>query len=98
MSTLTVNPVKDRAERDTGFPPVPELGEGEGNPRCLWYWDVCTDTPTKKIVWRGKSSSENYAETLCARHYAVELSRFTEVHFVDCEGTVASHILDFGDM
>ncbi|GFZ85115.1 hypothetical protein [Nesterenkonia alkaliphila] len=98
MSTTTARTAGRGVQSVTGLPPVPDLGEGEGNPRCMWDWDVCPETPTKKIVWRGNNGTENYAETLCARHYAVELSRFTEVHSVSCSGTVASHILALGDM
>lgn len=94
MSTIT----KDRTDIDIGFPSPPEPGEGEGNPRCLWHFGVCAETPTKKIVWRGSAGAQNRAETLCALHYALELARFVEVHTVGCAGTVAEHFVDFGDL
>ncbi|GAB3847811.1 hypothetical protein [Nesterenkonia populi] len=81
---------------DTGFPDVEALPEGAPNPRCQWYYGVCTDAATHHITRPAVGDEEPEANTYCQRHWVLQMARDLEVHMPTCTGTVDSHYAGYG--
>lgn len=78
---------------------LPEVDTEGGRPKgCQWDRSVCVDSPTHFITWgtHGDDSAELTTSVYCARHYAVELAYYTELHIRDCPGAASEHLSGFG--
>lgn len=86
-----------RTNIDDGSTTLAHAG-GPENPRCQWFYAICTQTPTHHIS--GPQDDDGIAssvELYCARHYVLTLARHLEVHGPTCEhGGLAEHISDYG--
>lgn len=81
----------------TGLPNV--VAEGGMPNGCQWDRSVCVDSPTHFITWgaHGDDSAELTTSAYCARHYAVELAHYTELHIRGCRGSATDHVSKFGE-
>lgn len=80
---------------------LPDVDDGGDGPRgCQWDRSVCVDSPSHFIEWgtHGDDSAELRTSVYCARHYAVELSQYTEFHIQDCAHAAAKHISKQGEI
>lgn len=70
---------------------------GPENPRCHWFYGICSDTPTHQITGPVDEDGSAEIETFCARHYVLTIARHLEVHGPICEhGGVDEHITSNG--
>lgn len=97
---MTVKDVRTIEVIDTEFADgePPELfDEGDGPKGCRWHESVCTDSPTHGILGvPGGAPHFDDEELYCARHYALVLGRFIEVHLPQCHRSLEEHVRAFG--
>lgn len=70
------------------------LGDGDGPRGCSWDEEVCTNCPTHFI----KGSGDEVPQLFCARHYALSLAYYLEVHCHEYCSSTAQHFEKFGRM
>lgn len=89
---------RTRSEDDI-FQGVIGGGDGGPNARCQWDETVCLDSPSHLIDFVVGDGPDDHEPVLfCARHYAVELARFVQLHPAECPYAIDTHIVAFGSI